>query len=147
MNVTQYELFNSGKFPLQPYASVANTVLICESLQNHKLDTNRSKKNGHLRLLSNTLLCDNLLHSLWRKGFNKLINLSFLLSKGFHSSNPPSLLKRYPSPTTQTSPYLLQHPFFGCYLAQVFPQGLNGVNHESGCVEYGHALLVLSACL
>ena len=127
-----------GKFPLQLCTSLANTVLICESLQSHKLDPKRSKKNGWLRRLSNIWLCDNLLRSLQRKGFNKLINLSFVLSKGFQPSNPPYLLKQYPSPTTQSSPHL---DFITLCLGAsqhkcLFPWDLNGVSCESGCVGY-----------
>ena len=69
-------------------SALANAGLLEEKLQNRELKTKGSQEAALGALGNSTLLRKGLLHS-GLGGFDKLINLSFLLPKCFHRSNLP----------------------------------------------------------
>lgn len=72
--------------------------VILEYLWNHELKQKWRTKGRSVLLGNDTWLCRNLLHSCWKEGFDKLINLSFFLLKCFCHSNLPLTLKLCLSP-------------------------------------------------
>lgn len=118
----------------------------CEScvhsyLQNQELEHAEKQENECLALLgSNNLLYKNLLHSSWKEGFDKLINLPFLLPKHFSCSNSPCSLKQclWGCWSGQHTVFMVFDAVFqdqGKKCAEGFPWGLNGDSHESWSLE------------
>ena len=108
--------------------------------------TGHKDKKWTLETTEQYLLCEDLLHSLKRKGFNKQINLLFLLPKVFcplESSLPSKAVSISNNPNLTT--VRLYHPLFRCYPEQVW--SLNGVSHESGCIAYDDAVSALGVCV
>ena len=77
-------------------SALANAGLLEEKLQNRELKTKGSQEAALGALGNSTLLRKGLLHS-GLGGFDKLINLSFLLPKRFSHLNPPALKSKCPS--------------------------------------------------